>query len=203
MSAIEKGQKAKHDFVNASGAVEVGTGSEARGVTIEEAVAYQYTDTDTGEQILMSLPEGVATGSRTATGWLFGIKTKAINTASAARQNRSKGDATESDIEAIRQWFAEDFKDGQWTAPTEGPRGPRIDLESFEAALMAFLTAKGYQPEQIESAKVRLASDETAGPEVKRPVGLEYARMSLKNPELAAAYQKLRGKATPEADAMV
>ncbi len=171
--------RAEHDWINATGDVvddlELATGIKYRDLSVGEnapnaSFSYQIPNATVGEVKTMFA--------------VWGARTKAINTASAARQKR-KADATFTltDVEHMTAVFAE-VKDGQWEAPSEGgakKRGPAWDLDLLCTVIVEALNAQGAKNVDATKIRAKLGDD------------VAYRNGATKQPQFMAEYWKRKG----------
>lgn len=151
---------------------------------IEKATGITYEDKATKETFAFNFAEHGATAGAVATMFaVFGAKTRATNAASAARQKRARDKSyTQSDVEYIREVFAETKVD-QWAVAAEGgPRGPAIDLKLLHAAISEFAANSG-KPLDPQKLEEKLAGD------------LAYRKGAYGNTAVREIYDRLAGKA--------
>ena len=158
---------------------------------IELAAGIFYKDVATGESTSFLIP-GIEPGTPLGMLAVFGGKTLATNSASQSRQARAAGTSTKGNVEAVNDRFAE-LQPGQWALPTEGPRGPRIDLETLELAIIEVLEAEGVDASGVP-ARIARAQDDDASDEEKA-----YPKVAMRNQKVSAAYYKLKGRDEPDA----
>lgn len=134
---------AEHDWVNAQGDVvedmEEATGIKYRSLGDEKAFVYQIPGAKAGDVLTMFA--------------VFGARTKATNSALAAREKRKRDNEFKAtDLEHVEALFGE-IKEGQWGAPSESkPKGPKYDLDVLAAVIADSITAAGGAP---DLAKIR------------------------------------------------
>lgn len=175
-------QIATHEFIDATGAVQE---------SIESATGIKYTDKATGKSFVYQIPNAVA-GSPLTMLAVFGAKTKATNSASAARQARDRDSTfTQDDIEYVTAVFA-DIQPGQWEKPGEGSkREPKYDLNVLTQVICDIIaTATG---KQQDPAKLR----------EKLETDLKYRRGALARQDVRDAYAKAVGREDKPADTLL
>ena len=172
--------KADHFFLLADGVASVVDGKETRKVDITEAIGYRYTDRATGRSFdfYPVLPKGMKAGSPLLMLALFGAKTQATNTASAARQARAEGrdDAPADDIAALQERFGpEGLADGVWLPESQREGGPR-----YNSALLAEAIAAAKGSTDVAAFAARIAAEPEYGPKAwqVKEVKAHYRRLA-------------------------
>lgn len=148
----------------------------------EQATGYRYVS-ESGFKFDYQVP-GALIGSVTTMLALFGAKTLAINTASAARQ------ADADQLEALNSRFTKELYEGHWADERTGG-GRAYDEETIIAAVVQVAGSKGATPENV-AAKIKAL-----------PGGLQaYAKNAMTNPQVNAAYNKIKGKVAAKVDTL-
>lgn len=175
-------QVATHEFIDAAGAVQE---------SIEHATGIRYTDKATGQSFTYQIPDAVA-GSPLTMLAVFGAKTKATNSASAARQARDR-DATftQTDVEYVNSVFA-DIAPGQWEKPSEGSkREPKYDLDILTSVICEVIkNATGKEQDPLK-LREKLETD------------LKYRRGAVARQDVQDAYRKAAGREDKPADTLL
>jgi hypothetical protein len=180
--APKRAQIATHEFIDATGAVQE---------TIELATGIKYTDKATGESFVYQIPDAVA-GSPLTMLAVFGAKTKATNSASAARQARDR-DATfsQTDVEYVNAVFA-DIVTGQWEKPSEGSkREPKYDLDILTGVICDVIKAATGKEQDPAKLREKLETD------------LKYRRGAVARQDVQDAYRKAAGREDKPADTLL
>lgn len=171
MTTEDKTRKlADHDFIDAAGAV-VDEQEKATGI--------QYKELASGGVFPYQIPGAVAGSPQTMLA-LFGAKTLATNTASAAKQLRTKGEAVET-IPYITDRFAE-ITEGQWAVAGDGTRGPQIDVQALADAMLPLLRKQLGTDVDRDKLVAKLEADKN------------YKRAAYGNPDVKKNYMKGKGQ---------
>ena len=172
----KRAAKAKHEYLNAGGTVVA---------DIEEATGCRYIDLKTAKvvDINPALPAGLKAGDVVVMGWVFGLKTRMTNAASANR-NALEGPSTD-DVSAIIDNLAE-LKTGQWLIAGEGAaRGPKWNLDTLAIVIADMVKAKTGKPQAVAPVRAKLETD------------LKYRRGAMANAAVKLAYQQAAGVSGP------
>lgn len=156
---------------------------------IEQAAGIKYVDLRTGGGEFAYIVPDAAPGSVQTMLAIFGAKTLATNSASAARQARDKGadDAPANDVAGIAERFDE-LAEGQWAERAEGaPRGPKYDREVLADVLAQQKSAKGDKAHYMQ----RL--------EQEKGLAAKVMRFSA----ISQAYYKAKGQEAPSLDSVL
>ena len=171
---VESSRIAEHGYLDADGnTVE----------DIEKATGISYKDRASGKAFVFQT--GGTAGEIVTMFAIFGAKTRAGNTASAARSKRARDAAyVQGDVAYIVEVFAE-TKTGQWAVSGEGAgRKPTIDIAILKAALLEYAAMSGREMNE-EALTAKLASD------------LAYRNGAFANADVKAIYLRLAGKTAP------
>lgn len=170
-------KQATHYWLAADGTDKVGD----TWISQEAASGYRYTS-EGGWNFEYQVP-GAAPGTVATMLALFGAKTLAINTASAARQ------AEVDQKEALTARFTKELYDGHWADERTGG-GRAYDEDTIVQAVVN--ASKG----KADAEKVRAKIAATTG-------GLQaYAKLAMTNKDVSSAYNKLKGKVEAKVDAL-
>lgn len=166
----KKPSVAEHDWINAAGDVVD---------DLELATGIKYRDKSTGEYFTYQIP--LAEPGKVQTMFaVWGARTKAINTGSAARQKRkSDADFNASDVAHMTATFA-GIVDGTWEAAGERKRGPAYDLDVLADAIVFVLTNAGATPNH-DKIRAKLGDD------------VSYRSGAMKMPEVLQEYNARKG----------
>lgn len=173
---------ATHEYIDANGAVQE---------RIEDATGIKYTDKATGKSFVYQIPDAVA-GEVSTMLAIFGAKTKATNSASAARQARDR-DATftQDDIDYVSSVFA-DIQTGQWEKPGEGSkREPKYDLDILTGVICDVIKAATGKEQDPVKLREKLETD------------LKYRRGAVARQDVQDAYRKAAGREDKPADTLL
>ena len=130
-----------------------------------------------------ALPAGLKAGDVVVMGWVFGLKTRMTNAASANR-NALEGPSTD-DVSAIIDNLAE-LKTGQWLIAGEGAaRGPKWNLDTLAIVIADMVKAKTGKPQAVAPVRAKLETD------------LKYRRGAMANAAVKLAYQQAAGVSGP------
>jgi hypothetical protein len=175
-------QVAVHEFIDAAGAVQE---------NIELATGIKYTDKATGKVFTYQIPDAVA-GSPVTMLAVFGAKTKATNSASAARQARLRDSAfTQDDIDYVNGVFA-DIQPGQWEKPGEGSkREPKYDLDILTGVICDVIKAATGKEQDPAKLREKLETD------------LKYRRGAVARRDVQDAYAAAVGREDKPADTLL
>lgn len=178
VAAAKREKQATHYWLGADGADKVGD----KWLEQEAATGYRYAS-EAGWTFEYQVP-GAVIGSVATMLALFGAKTLAINTASAARQ----ADADQKD--ALVSRFTKELFDGHWADERTGG-GRAYDEETIIAAVVSVGAKAGADNEKV---KAKIAAT---------PGGLQaYAKAAMTNPQVRAAYDKIKGKVAAKVDTL-
>lgn len=177
---------ANWSYVNANGQVLTAEDADEDSV-MEIATGVYYKDLGSGRDTVYQIPGAVAGSVQTMLA-LFGAKTKFGNTASTARQKRKKGEDSATDMDAVLG-FIDELADGNWPRK-EGARGPRYDDETIILAVAEVAASQGQTPDE-NRIRERVESEEG------------YKTKAMRNPQVAAAYLKLKDQVVAEINDLI
>lgn len=183
----EKDRVATHEWLDKNGDV-----IDSRDPT--DAYGYRFTLEGVQEPMEFIVDSGNEFAWRTLA--LFGAKTKATNEASGVRNGKLKGtpDAgPENQMAAVKEFFDRLLK-GEWSAPSEGGVGVRVDKDTLCEAICRVLVSEGKKSQaDIDSghkAKVRAKLEDDP----------QFVRKSRQIPQVSTEYAKITGKAQATVD---
>ena len=187
-TAAEKTRKvAEHEYIDANGAK----------VSIESGTGIKYKNLAENAETSYQLP-GATPGSVQTMAALFGLRTLVINTASANKQAKDRGEEAGSAIDAIKARLGE-LVDGDWGAARgEGGIGRGYDLDKLADAIVQVFTAAGANANRdkirkgLEEGMTRKDGTVT---EAKK-----YRADMIKVEGVRAAYEALLGRAKSAAE---
>lgn len=186
---ITKAARAKHELLDASGAVVEDE---------EKATGIRYTLLANNQTF--DWQSGLAAGTPATMIAVFGAKTLATNETSAARNNAKGGASPDEQMQAVRDRFAL-VDGGQWVDRTREGVGARVDKDALAEAICRVKIAAGAKAKDGTQF-----TDETVAAGLKAKVrqmledDANLVRTARQVPDVAQAYAAIVGRQTKSID---